>query len=46
VTVEIDAEVLNFLIQRAQWLSEAEAEDVAKIGGALSKGLKLSSTRS
>jgi hypothetical protein len=42
VRVEIDAEVLDFIIKKAKWLSEAEALDPQRIGRAISEGLKVS----
>jgi hypothetical protein len=38
VRVEIDAEVLDFIIKKAKWLSEAEALDPQRIGLAISRG--------
>jgi hypothetical protein len=42
VRVEVDAEVLDFLVGKACWLSEAEGLDPAKIGLAIAMGLKVS----
>jgi hypothetical protein len=42
VRVEVDAEILNFLVQKARWITEAEALDSVKVGEAIARGLKVS----
>jgi hypothetical protein len=38
VRLEVDDQILDFIVRKARWLTEAEAQDAARIGLGIIKG--------